>query len=118
MNNREWLNTLSDEEYTNEWLKIEKMLYGDRGFHPEVIMDYLQLPHETTADEDFAEIDYEYADESAREIEYYSVKRDRFIYVQPNNIYFSNSEKEPNLPITEIKAIEKIAEKKRKEVWG
>ena len=37
--NREWLDTLSDEEYAKEWLKIEKRLHGDCGFHVEVIME-------------------------------------------------------------------------------
>ena len=56
--NREWLDTLSDEEYAKEWLKIEKRLHGDCGFHVEVIMEWLSQPHSTTADEDFAEIGF------------------------------------------------------------
>ena len=52
------INMFCTDMDAEEWLKIEKMLHGDCGFHIEVIMEWLSQPHETTADEDLAEIGF------------------------------------------------------------
>ena len=122
MNNREWLDTLSDEEYAKEWLKIEKMLHGDCGFHIEVIMEWLSQPHSTTADEDFAEIGFELT--SKPSVSSYLTYRDL-----SNRIFYINNDGNNEYDVDEdggevwndklIDQIRKIADKKRKELgWN
>ena len=123
MNNREYLNTLSDEEFANEWLKIEKMLHGDCGFHIEVITQYLQAKHLTTADEDFEEINFflnnfkEFGKPS--EVVSYGCGHDSYmvaIFKDGRNVYTADT----GLRWTDemIDQIRTIADKKRKEMWG
>ena len=117
MTNREWLNTLSDEEYAKEWLKIEKMLHGDCGFHVESITYYLQQPHETTADEDFAEIGFEKATADTDEVCYQkmdhlsgylvSIDKETTAYKTYGTVYFDDKN---------IDQIRTIADKKRVEM--
>ena len=117
MNNREHLNTLSDEEYAEEWLKVEKMLYGDCGFHVEVIVDWLSQPHETTADEDFAEMDFHNIKEG-NDMTYFAYEdsEGRQLYISKyGNEYDSMGEMWSDDLVNNIRT---IADKKRKEVWG
>lgn len=115
--NRKWLETLSGEEYANEWLKIEKMLHGDCGFHIEVITQYLQAEHTTTADEDFAEIGYPI---ERNGVEFTTYKGE----VEDGELRFSISKKglifqtkeDAWLTDKEIDQIRTIADKKRKEL--
>ena len=111
MNNREWLNTLSDEEYAEEWLKIEKMLHGDCGFHIEVIIDWLSQPHETTADEDFAEIGFKPYNAGVTKAHWF--QRECRDYV---SIYEATIGYDGIFTDEEIDQIRKIADKKRKEM--
>ena len=117
MNNREWLNTLSDEDYAEEWLKIEKMLHGDCGFHIEVIMDWLSQPHETTADEDFAEIGFINKHEFTTTIQYTDNEGRLFFMAKCGTNSYSNMDGE-NADWTDdlIDQIRTIADKKRKEM--
>jgi len=112
--NREWLNTLSDEEYASEWLKIEKMLHGDCGFHIEVIMQYLQAEHITTADEDFAEIGWFQNVENSRI--YHDRGGYRFFYIYKDNCSFWSELPDVVFVDKEIDQIRTIADKKRKEM--
>lgn len=113
MNNREHLNTLSDEEFANEWLKIEKMLHGDCGFHIEVIMQYLQAEHITTADEDFAEIGFVLETTQPLYI-CYADDNGRLLYIlKHNNEYDTNNEGWNDELVDTVRT---IADKKRKEM--
>ena len=146
MNNREWLNTLSDEEY-NEFVDIDSSIicsdkrcseYADKDICGNETTNctscqlaWLSQPHETSADEDFAEIGFKpvksegncftYVRTESRidinDIVYRTLK----ISIDKNsnayttaNILGGNGEWTDKL----IDAVRPIADKKRKEVWN
>ena len=114
MNNREWLNTLSDEEYADAIWEIKNLDYG-------CMIAYLQAEHTTTADEDFAEIGFNGMGEKVdwQKEKYFLYKDDkgRMLYVneKSGNEYDWSSDNEAWTDEL-IDQIRTIADKKRKEM--
>ena len=124
MTNREWLNTLSDEEWIGKASDlIDRCIFceiGDvRNCHEsdsECLkrqLAWLSQPHETTADEDFAEIGFR--PHNAGVTKAYWFQRESRDYV---SIYETTIGYDGIFTDEEIDQIRKIADKKRKEVWG
>jgi hypothetical protein len=125
MNNRERLNTLSDEEMANEILQYQRNGLRKHCKNidcidiscPQCLADWLSQPHETTADEDFAEIGFKF--EVVTEVGFFYRKKERMAelrvwvdeksthYMSVGGWFFTDKE---------IDQIRTIADKKRKEM--
>ena len=116
MTNREWLNTLSDGNFVTVCMEHINPFVG---LDPVI---WLSQPHETTADEDFAEIGFELT--SKPSVSSYLTYRDL-----SNRIFYINNDGNNEYDVDEdggevwndklIDQIRKIADKKRKELgWN
>lgn len=112
MNNREYLNTLSDEEFANK-------LYGDDGAIADLI-DWLQAEHTTTADEDFAEIGFRLMEMDIENGFAFYKNGIKQIEVGEEETYLNFTQEVysdiHHFKLSEIDQIRTIAEKKRKEM--
>lgn len=123
MNNREYLNTLSDEEFTDVIQMQMAKASGFDGYTNSTDFlkrwhNYLQSTHTTTADEDFAEIGFRF--ENITEVGYFYRKKERMAelriwvdkkdthYMSVGGWFFTDHE---------IDQIRTIADKKREELW-
>ena len=136
MTNREYLNTLSDEErQKTEIDKFDSIIDGigaGRFNHIDVnvmfyqYQEWLSQPHETTADEDFAEIDIKQiqytGDDKASKVIYCTTKerREYFeVHISPTETKIRITPQHEVVYVNlEDNLIRTIADKKRKEVWG
>lgn len=115
MTNREWLNTLSGMEYVEA---IKKYISP---FTDWIGVNWLSQPHETTADEDFAEIGLqkiqEIQEKNEKQIRYFSDEFEVIVYKDETKIRIMPSPYSTYV-LLENNQIRPIADKKRKEVWG
>jgi len=116
MNNGEYLNTLNNNDKARE-INIESQIPANtRNW-----LKWLNSPHETTADEDFAEIGFSF---NEKEIDYakeeflsYEDKHGRLLFVnEKSGNEYTHSEGDESFSDKLIDQIRKAADKKRKEM--
>ena len=108
MTNREWLNTLSDGNFVTVCMEHINPFVG---LDPVI---WLSQPHETTADEDFAEIGFKTHNAGVTKAHWF--QRECRDYV---SIYEATIGYDGIFTDEEIDQIRKIADKKRKELgWN
>ena len=130
MLNREWINTLSDEEFANifepntgtepycetDYTNCHKKPRGSNEWKCyDCLLPWLSQPHETTADEDFASIGFNKNAEKQRWAEYEDKVGKKYTMFKDGTEFFEGGVFKGNL----IDQIRTIAQKKRKEErWG
>lgn len=118
MNIGEHLNTLSNKEKA-KWIHAHNELILAAGCNQSETYweSWLSQPHETTADEDFAEIGFESINNYQNDTTYFAYEdlEGRQLYISKyGNEYDSKGEMWSDDLVNNIR---KIADKKRKEVW-
>lgn len=129
MTNREWLNTLSDEDqgylvkqkfaeiYSNHKYVGYDFCQEDFDIIADEYIDWLSQPHETTADEDFLEIGFEYVTKNKYVIIYGRGNQRLWIGAGSEHICFNSDDMgEKSFDLSEAKLISDISNKKRNEM--
>ena len=117
MEERAWVNTLSNEEFVKWGIKFFRTDWDDAS----VVMSFKEIresavkllsePHETTADEDFAEIGFKPHNAGVTKAHWFQRESRDYVSIYETTIGYDGI-----FTDEEIDQIRKIADKKRKEM--